>query len=85
VAERVNDLAGDIQRQLKEKCKHFVAYSIAIDESTDVKVIIQLAFFDRGVNEDFELVDELLELVPMKGKTGADKIFFSIGKPFKQI
>jgi hypothetical protein len=31
-----------------------VAYSIAIDESTDVKVIAQLADFVRGVNEDFE-------------------------------
>jgi phosphopantetheinyl transferase (holo-ACP synthase) len=37
VAECVNDLAGDIQCQLKEKSKNFVAYSIAIDESTDVK------------------------------------------------
>jgi hypothetical protein len=61
------------QCQLKEKCKNFVAYSIAIDESTDVKNIAQLAIFVRGVNENFELV-ELLELVPMKGKTGADEI-----------
>jgi hypothetical protein len=49
VAERVNDLAGDIQCQLKEKCKNVVPYSIAIDESTDVKVITQLAVFDQGM------------------------------------
>jgi hypothetical protein len=51
VADRVNDLAADIQCQLKEKCKDFVAYSIAIDESTDVTDIAQLAIFIRGVNE----------------------------------
>jgi hypothetical protein len=45
VADRVNDFAGDIQRQLKEKCKYFVAYSIAIDESTDVTDIAQLDVF----------------------------------------
>jgi hypothetical protein len=45
-----------------------VAYSIAIYESTDVTDIAQLAVFIRGVNEDFQLVMELLELVPMKGK-----------------
>jgi phosphopantetheinyl transferase (holo-ACP synthase) len=45
VAERVNDLAGDIQCQLKENSKYFVAYSIAIDEGTDVKDIVQLAAF----------------------------------------
>jgi transposase-like protein len=75
LAERVKDLAGGIQCQLKEKRRNCVAYSIAIDESTDVKVIAQLAVFVRGVNEDFELVEELLELVPMKGKTGAVEIF----------
>jgi hypothetical protein len=64
----VNDLAGGIQCQLKEKCKNFMAYSIAIDESTDVKDIAQLAVFVPDVNEDFELVEELLELVLMKGK-----------------
>jgi hypothetical protein len=41
----VNDLAGDIQCQLKEKCKDFVAYSIEINESTDITDIAQLAVF----------------------------------------
>jgi hypothetical protein len=50
-----------------------MAYSIAIDEGTDVTDIAQLAVFIRGVNEDFQLVVELLELVSMKGKTGADE------------
>jgi hypothetical protein len=74
VADRVNDLAGDIQCQLKEKCKDFEAYSTAIDESTDVTDTVQLAVCIRGVNEDFQLVVELLELVPMKGKTGTNEI-----------
>jgi hypothetical protein len=52
-----------------------VAYSIAIDKSTDVNDISQLAVFFRGVNEGFELVHELLELVSMRGKTSVDEIF----------
>jgi hypothetical protein len=68
VAECVNDLAGDIQCQLKEKCKNFVVYSIAIDKSKDFKDIAQLAVFVQGVNKDLELAEELLELVPMKEK-----------------
>jgi hypothetical protein len=75
VAERVNDLAGDIQCQHKETCKNCVAYSIAVDESTDVKHSAQLAAFVRGVNEDFGLAEELLELIPMKGKRDPDEIF----------
>jgi hypothetical protein len=45
VAKHVNDLAGDTQCQLKEKCENFVKYSIAIDESTEVKDIAQPAVF----------------------------------------
>jgi hypothetical protein len=52
-------LAEDIQCQLKDRCKDFVAYSIAIDESTDVTDIAQLAVFIRGVNGDFQLVVKL--------------------------
>jgi hypothetical protein len=70
VADCVNDLTGDIQCQLKEKC----SYSIATDESTDVTDIAQLAVCIQVV--------ELLELVPMKGKTGTDEIFFLTGDSF---
>lgn len=82
IADHVNDMAGDMQCQLKDKCKDFVGYSIAIDESTD---IAQLAVFIRGANEDFKRVAEFLELVPIKGKIGADEVFFLIGDTFLQM
>jgi hypothetical protein len=45
--------------------------------TTDVKDIAQTASFIRGINNgNSQLVKELLELVPMKGKT--------IANPFKQ-
>jgi hypothetical protein len=50
-----------------------VAYSIAIDESTGVIHIEQLAVFIRTVSEDL-LEEELLELFPMKRKASDDKI-----------
>jgi hypothetical protein len=50
IADRVNDLAGDIQCQLKEKYEYFVAYSVEIHENTDVTDIAQLAVFIVGVN-----------------------------------
>ena len=45
VIKNVNDLAWDIRCQLKEKCKYFVPYFIALDEGPDVQDIIQLTFF----------------------------------------
>jgi hypothetical protein len=57
-----------------------VTYSVALDESTD---IAQLAFCIQNVSEDFQLVEEILELVLMKGDTSTDEILFSISKHFK--
>jgi hypothetical protein len=48
-----------------------VTYSFALDEreSTD---IAQLAFCFQNVSEDFQLMEEILELVLMKGDTSTD-------------
>jgi hypothetical protein len=69
VTEHVNDLArGYMQCQLKETSKNFVTYSIARDDNTDIKGTVGFSCFIRGVNEDFQLMEELLELVPLKQK-----------------
>jgi len=64
-----------MQCQLKETSKYFVAYSIAIEESTDIKDDVQFTGFIRGVNEDFQLMEELLQLVPIKQKEMLVKFF----------
>ena len=38
---------------LKEKIPNFAAFSIAIDESTDITDVTQLAVFVRGVTDEF--------------------------------
>ncbi|XP_066976073.1 general transcription factor II-I repeat domain-containing protein 2-like [Macrobrachium rosenbergii] len=47
IAERINEIAEDIDNQLQSKVKSFVAFSVAIDESTDVCDVAQLAVFIR--------------------------------------
>ncbi|KAJ8352217.1 hypothetical protein SKAU_G00236930 [Synaphobranchus kaupii] len=78
VADRVTELSSDLSSQMKEKIKSFIAFSIAIDESTDVTDIAQLAIFIRGVDETLTITEELLELVPMNDTTTADDIFSSL-------
>ena len=51
VAERVSDISANLDSQLKNKVKSFVMLSVAIDESTDIADIAQLAIFIRGVDE----------------------------------
>lgn len=78
VADRVADLSSDLNSQMKDKIKSFIAFSVAIDESTDVTDIAQLAIFIRGVDETLTITEELLELVPMTDTTTADDIFSSL-------
>lgn len=72
VAERILDLAGDLDSQIKDKVK-----SLAIDKSTDITDAAQLAIFIRGV-ESLVVTEELLEFVPMTDTTTANDIFNSL-------
>eukprot|EP00079_Xenopus_tropicalis_P025450 XP_012818727.1 PREDICTED: general transcription factor II-I repeat domain-containing protein 2-like [Xenopus tropicalis] len=60
VAERISDMSSDIYHQLCEKAKCFDAYSVALDESTDITGTAQLTIYVRGVDCNFELTEELL-------------------------
>ncbi|KAJ8049127.1 General transcription factor II-I repeat domain-containing protein 2A [Holothuria leucospilota] len=61
VARREDDLATNIKSRLMD-CQY---YSLALGESTDISDTAQLAIFVRGVNQNFEEVEELLDLRPM--------------------
>lgn len=78
VADRIADLSKNIDQQIKEKIKTFTAFSIAIDESTDINDIAQLAIFIRGVDKNLFVTEEFLELVPMFNTTTSDDIFNSL-------
>uniref|UniRef100_A0AAQ4RGF6 HAT C-terminal dimerisation domain-containing protein n=1 Tax=Gasterosteus aculeatus aculeatus TaxID=481459 RepID=A0AAQ4RGF6_GASAC len=68
-------MSGNIYDQLREKAKHFHSYSLALDESTDVTDTAQLAIYVRGVDNNFEVTEELLSVIAMHGQTTAQEIF----------
>ena len=51
------------------KARNFSSYSLALDESTDIRSTAQLAIFIRGVDDYFEITEELAAIVPIKGTT----------------
>ena len=75
LAERTIELSRNIYNQLQEKAKHFSAYSVALDESTDITDTAQLAICIRGIDDNFEVIEELLTVMPMHGQTTAQDIF----------
>ncbi|XP_073714015.1 general transcription factor II-I repeat domain-containing protein 2B-like [Misgurnus anguillicaudatus] len=75
VAEQISKLSSDIYDQLCDKARVFTAYSSVLDESTDITDSAQLAIFIRGINDRFEVTEELLSLCPMHDRTTAKDIF----------
>lgn len=52
VARRLDDIRKSIQNKLIEKVRSFKYYQLAIDKSTNVIDIAQVAIFMRGINSE---------------------------------
>ena len=74
MAERIYDLSSVIYDQLCERAKCFCVYSVALDETTNITDTAQLAIYVRGVDDNFEVTEELLTVFPMHGQTTAQEI-----------
>jgi hypothetical protein len=77
VAERVDEMATNLNEQILAKNKSFVAFSIAVDESADISGLAQLAVFIRACYRDLNIPEELLDIVSVHTTTG-ENIFKEI-------
>ena len=84
VTERCEEIANNLSSQLYKKSDEFVAFSLALDESVDITDISQLAIFIRGVNNDFEVTEEFLDLVSFHSTTKAEDIFSGLESAIKK-
>ena len=80
VADRVCELSTNLQQQLMEKGKQFIAYSLAVDESTDTSDTAQLSIFIRAVDSSLRVTEELLGLKSMHGTTTGKDLFDEVCK-----
>ena len=78
VARRIEELSADINRQVNDKGVKFDFFSIACDESTDRSDTAQLLIFLRGVDNDMNITEELLDLQSLKGQTRGVDLFDSL-------
>ena len=72
---RIEEMENDVTNQLKEKIKSFLYFSLALDESTDTA---QLLIYIRGVDMELNIIEELLDIVSLKGRTCGEDIFDAV-------
>ena len=75
VLRRIEEMSDNVHDSLKTRISTLVAFSLALDESTDVKDTAQLAVFIRGVTADLNVCEEFLQLVRLRGTTTGKDIF----------
>ncbi len=85
IVRRVEDIGADLQLQLKEKIKAFDYFSLALDESCDVKDTAQLLIFIRGITSDFKIVEELASMESLKDTTTGEDLLEAVNKCITKI
>ena len=75
IGRRIDDMGDNIEGTLKDKLSACVRYSLALDESTDQSDTAQLVIFIRGIDENFNIIDEMLDLCHIKSTTTGKGIY----------
>ncbi|XP_067933035.1 general transcription factor II-I repeat domain-containing protein 2A-like [Watersipora subatra] len=75
VTRRVELIGEDITSNLNKKAEPFTLYSLALDESNDVKDTAQLFISILGINDTFEMTEEFLTMEPLKGQTRGEDLY----------
>ena len=68
----------DLDGQLKNEIKAFVAFLVPIDGSTDIIDVSQLTTFIRGVDDTSNITEEFVEMVPKLDTTTATDILTAL-------
>lgn len=80
VTRRMETLSDDIERTVKSVATNFVYFSIALDESTDNSDTAQLAIMVRGVDEQFNITEDFLNLASLHGTTTGRDVYENLLK-----
>lgn len=78
IFRRIELLSTCTSRQVDEKIRKFVYFSLALDESTDLIDTAQLAIFVRGVDDELNVGEYVLELIPLADTTRGEDIFNAV-------
>ncbi|XP_023366110.1 general transcription factor II-I repeat domain-containing protein 2-like isoform X2 [Otolemur garnettii] len=85
VAQHDDNMAENLQDKFQGKAKSFMAFSIAVHESTDVNNAPQLAVFIRAVDETFDVIEELLDMICMTGTAAGNDLFLCVEESLKKF
>ena len=69
---------------MESRAANFKFYALAIDESTDVTNTAQLEIFIRGINDEYNITEEMVSLVPLKDTTKSRDLYEAVKNTLKR-
>ncbi|XP_069470077.1 general transcription factor II-I repeat domain-containing protein 2-like [Ambystoma mexicanum] len=75
LTRRIEEMGDNLYQHLQNLTKKLSYFSLALDESNDVRDSAQLLIFIRGTNDNFEVTEELAVLQSIKGTTTGEDIY----------
>ena len=80
ITRRVEEITTDLHNQFKDECTDCVGFSLALDESNDIKDTAQLLIFIRTIDSNFRISEELASMEPMKGTTTGEDLLKAVNE-----
>ncbi|XP_078041913.1 general transcription factor II-I repeat domain-containing protein 2-like isoform X1 [Augochlora pura] len=80
----IREMANNVTQQLIAISRKFVAFSLALDQLTNVLGPSQLAVFIRGVDDTLTVTEELLEVFPPGESTRGEDIVSCVEEAIEQ-
>ncbi|XP_069469912.1 general transcription factor II-I repeat domain-containing protein 2-like [Ambystoma mexicanum] len=75
LTQRIEEMGDNLYQHLQNLTKKRSYFSLALDESNDVRDSAQLLIFICGTNDNFEVTEELAALQSIKGTTTGEDIY----------
>ena len=66
IARGTEENGKSIKRSLEGKAANFKFYALAMDDSIDARDMAQLAIFIRGIDDEYNVTEEMASLVLLK-------------------
>ena len=68
---------------MESKAANFKFYTLAMDDSNDVTDTVQLAIFIRGIDDEYNVTEEMASLVPLKDTTKSRDLYEAVKNMLK--
>lgn len=75
---QIDDISNEIIIKIRIRIWDFKYFFLAFSKSTDISCTDKFLIFVRGVNESFQIIEEIFKLLSLKDTTKGKAIFHAV-------